>query len=344
MNISLDLFKGEFREFCCSKYRYYIDQIDSWFTEAGFDKYEPRASTRLEQLNGYYSKIDWENQNDIQKFLKVIESILLYNSYNVKEEHKQTLREICEKSGLEVDSNGYTIHLTKKLGHQNIKNIIFASNSLKPEIIFSDSLSNDIEITKYKESCLIYDKPIQSHGLLWIELIDWWKEYKKIISWSNSEAAAPLYKRLKESLQNNGVESRFFDTYYKNEQLCRRWGENSPALLPQVYLHYDPYNIKELKRYNNGRRLIRQRMDFLLLLPKSKRIVIEIDGKQHYAEGEYAKPQLYAEMVAEDRKLKLLGYEVYRFGASEIMQENYESIVVDFFQKLFDFYDINLDF
>ncbi|MFN7256695.1 MAG: hypothetical protein ACK5U2_16750 [Microcystis sp.] len=65
---------------------------------------------------------------------------------------------------------------------------------------------------------------------------------------------------------------------------------------------------------------------------------------QHYAEGEYAKPQLYAEMVAEDRKLKLLGYEVYRFGAYEITQENYESIVVDFFQKLFDFYDINLDF
>ena len=49
-------------------------------------------------------------------------------------------------------------------------------------------------------------------------------------------------------------------------------------------------------------------------------------------------------MVAEDRKLKLLGYEVYRFGAYEIMQETYESIVVDFFQKLFDFYDINLDF
>jgi hypothetical protein len=150
MSIYLDLLKSEFRQFCCLKYKYYIDQIDSWFTEAGFDKYEPRASTRLDQVDGYYSKIDWENQNDIQKFLKVIESILLYNSYNVKEEHKQTLRGICEKSGFQVDSNGYTIHLTKKLGHQNIKNIIFASNSFKPEIIFSDSLSNDIEITKNK--------------------------------------------------------------------------------------------------------------------------------------------------------------------------------------------------
>ena len=91
MNIYLDLLKSEFRQFCL-KYGYYIDQIDSWFTEAGFDKYEPRPSTRLDQVDGYYSKIDWENQNDIQKFLKVIESILLYKSYNIKEEHKQTLR------------------------------------------------------------------------------------------------------------------------------------------------------------------------------------------------------------------------------------------------------------
>jgi hypothetical protein len=80
MNISLDLLKSEFREFCSG---YYINQIDSWLTEAGFDKYEPGASTRRDQVDGYYSKIDWENQNDIQKFLKVIESILLYK-YNIK--------------------------------------------------------------------------------------------------------------------------------------------------------------------------------------------------------------------------------------------------------------------
>ena len=52
MNISLDLLKSEFRQFCL-EYKYYIDQIDSWFTDAGFDKYEPRASTRLDQVNGY---------------------------------------------------------------------------------------------------------------------------------------------------------------------------------------------------------------------------------------------------------------------------------------------------
>ncbi len=46
--------------------------------------------------------------------------------------------------------------------------------------------------------------------------------------------------------------------------------------------------------------------------------MIEVDGKQHYSEGEKSSPKLYSEMVSEDRKLKLKGYEVYRFGGYEL--------------------------
>jgi very-short-patch-repair endonuclease len=60
-------------------------------------------------------------------------------------------------------------------------------------------------------------------------------------------------------------------------------------------------------------------MDFLLLFPHHRRIVVELDGRQHYADEDgHADVRLYAEMVAEDRKLRLLGYEVYRFGGYEI--------------------------
>lgn len=58
-------------------------------------------------------------------------------------------------------------------------------------------------------------------------------------------------------------------------------------------------------------------MDFLMLLRGRRRLVIEIDGKQHYAEGDRASPRLYAEMMREDRTLRLDGYEVYRFGGDE---------------------------
>ncbi len=64
--------------------------------------------------------------------------------------------------------------------------------------------------------------------------------------------------------------------------------------------------------------LKRQRMDFLLLFADGSRVVIEVDGKQHYADGDAASPRRYAEMVAEDRRLRLAGYDVYRFGGAEL--------------------------
>jgi very-short-patch-repair endonuclease len=114
--------------------------------------------------------------------------------------------------------------------------------------------------------------------------------------------------------------------------------EKLPALIPQVYLHYDPYTSKQLK---GVKRLSRERVDFLLLLPYRKNIVIEIDGKQHYSENGKASPKLYAEMVAEDRRLRLAGYELYRFGGYEFCDgEKAKRTVENFFDDLFKLHSI----
>jgi len=63
-------------------------------------------------------------------------------------------------------------------------------------------------------------------------------------------------------------------------------------------------------------------------------VVIEVDGKQHYASGDKASPELYAQMVAEDRRLRLCGYEVYRFGGAELFKETSKSMVEAFFDQL----------
>ena len=82
-------------------------------------------------------------------------------------------------------------------------------------------------------------------------------------------------------------------------------------------------------------------MDFLLLLPYGKNVVIEIDGRQHYSENGQSSPRLYAEMVAEDRRLKLTGYEVYRFGGYEFVEpEKAQQTVKVFFSELFKLYAI----
>jgi very-short-patch-repair endonuclease len=81
--------------------------------------------------------------------------------------------------------------------------------------------------------------------------------------------------------------------------------------------------------------LPRQRMDFLLQLPR-RRVVLEINGIQHYADDDrHASPARYAEMVAADRELRLAGYEVYRFGGHEIADRRNAAAVLDkFFDRL----------
>ncbi|WP_309989464.1 hypothetical protein [Paenarthrobacter nitroguajacolicus] len=63
-------------------------------------------------------------------------------------------------------------------------------------------------------------------------------------------------------------------------------------------------------------------------------MVLEVDGKQHYANGDLASPALYSEMVSEDRRLRLAGYEVYRFGGAELMKDDADRMVAEFFDQL----------
>ncbi|MFE3038338.1 DUF559 domain-containing protein [Streptomyces canus] len=83
-------------------------------------------------------------------------------------------------------------------------------------------------------------------------------------------------------------------------------------------------------------------MDFLLLLPHRVRLVLAVDGQQHYSANGKAKPELYAQMVSEDRQLKLSGYEVYRFSSHELDQNAGSRVVASFFRELFRRYDIPL--
>ena len=218
------------------------------------------------------------------------------------------------------------------------KNLIFAANGLKPEIVLRDATTNQIEIVRNEEYCLIFDRPLSDEGLLWKDLVDWWIDRENLHNLNRIGQNRELYKRLILSLDGNKPEKTFFYSYYEN---FKDYLDNKlPALIPQVYLHYDPYTQKYLK---NEKRLPRQRMDFLLLLPYRKNIVIEIDGKQHYSQDNRPSPRLYAEMVSEDRRLKLSGYEIYRFGGYEFLKpELAKKMVTDFFEKLFDLYNIGI--
>jgi very-short-patch-repair endonuclease len=76
-------------------------------------------------------------------------------------------------------------------------------------------------------------------------------------------------------------------------------------------------------------------MDFLLLMSRRSRIVLEVDGRHHYAdETGSGDPARYGRMVAEDRVLRLAGYEVYRFGGYEFIAVDAPAILLSFFGQL----------
>ncbi|WP_315927442.1 hypothetical protein [Mesorhizobium sp. SP-1A] len=254
----------------------------------------------------------------------------LARSGEMQQQTVAALNEILERDGYELAVDGdvsghpiYAFRPTVRGVKGRPKNLIFASRGPKPELGFADAINNDIVILSGEESCLVYDRAVGANGLLWSDLVTWWSEQ------AVGSDAAGLGKRLQESLAS-AAERKVFATYFKAYRTTL--GDGLPALLPQVYLHYDPAVVKTLR---HRLPLPRQRMDFLLLLPGRQRIVIEVDGKHHFSENEKPSLKIYSEMVSADRELRLAGYEVYRFGANEMVGDGADVVIQDFFDKLF---------
>ena len=275
-------------------------------------------------------------KSSLRRFLAMLELALnpVCRRGSDQEKLRDRLSNVLARDGYEISFtdtvSDYPVYTITPIGgvHASPKNLIFASNGPKPDIGFSDAVSNDIVILSNADSCLVYDRPITGAGLLWVDLVEWWAE--------NSPADAPedvfrkeLGHRLQTSLASKGEEN-LFNTFFK--EFHEKLGKSLPALVPQVYLHYDPATIRELK---GKKRIPRQRMDFLMLLPRRARVVLEVDGKHHFADEEgRASHDRYAEMVSADRDLRLKGYEVYRFSAKELVGESAMELIVRFFERL----------
>ena len=228
------------------------------------------------------------------------------------------LREIGVDEGYPV----FGLVSTQAARNRQPKNLIFASFA-KPDIRFASAVDNDIEIVGNADKVLVYDQPISGDGIRWRDLQAWWQYTRQIAD--DHEAKRSLYQRLLRSLPSNSPPQRnLFDLYHEI------YGDSVPelpALLPEIWLHWDPKTVQERGRDA----LLRFRMDFLLLLPHRQRVVIEVDGSQHFTDG-----AVYATNMRGDRELQLSGYEVFRFGATELEdRERARTMLQHFFKDLF---------
>ncbi|MFB8127043.1 hypothetical protein ACFVG1_11950 [Streptomyces bacillaris] len=250
-----------------------------------------------------------------------------------------TMNEHLRTTGLELRQTGtlggypcFTL-VPLQLAHARApKNVIFATPA-KPDIRFLSAVDNDIEVVN--GDALIFDRTVTDDGIRWRDLQSWWQDREHITD--PGEAKKSLYVRLRASLPDNSPGQRnLFDSYHR---ILGSEVYDMPALLPEVWLHWDPRTVRE----RGPQALLRFRMDFLLLLPHGQRIVLEVDGSQHYTRDRGRTPDTakYAAMVAADRDLRLNGYEVYRFGHDELRDETTARTLLEaFLPRLFQHHEV----
>lgn len=78
--------------------------------------------------------------------------------------------------GYEIIQNGniFSIKYTNQQQSGTVKNLIFASDGPKPDLILKDTLTYEIEVVTNQKHILIYDQPIPNDGLKWNDLAAWW--------------------------------------------------------------------------------------------------------------------------------------------------------------------------
>lgn len=245
----------------------------------------------------------------------------------------ETINTLLRTCGAELvhtsDAGGYPVFslISLRAFRGRPKNIIFASIT-KPDIRLGDSLANEIEILSSLDEVLVYDRPLSTDGLSWRELQAWWTDLT--LEKDSEKAKITLYRRLQRSLPRTSPPQQiFFKSFFQQFQQAVY---DLPALLPEVWLHWDPKTVSE----RGIQALLNHRMDFLMLLSDGSRVVIEIDGIQHYSDKNgMANKSKYANLVAGDRNLKLAGYDVYRFAGIELFHDDATSKVQLFFDTLF---------
>jgi hypothetical protein len=208
--------------------------------------------------------------------------------------------------------------LRDAVGTDEVQTIVFASRG-KPDLVLHDVPNS--QIADAKGAALIWRTRITDKGLTVADMLNWWR--------SNRRADDSLYRRFSDCCQNDDERS-VIDFYYRTlvkiDEDCKL-----PALLPQVWLSYDPLTREQ--RYGKPA-LDRQRLDFLMYLPERKKAIIEVDGIYHISKGDgRACLETYAKGLAADRGLMAKGYTVYRFGANEI-QRDASDVLGQFFRDI----------
>ncbi|GEM_PF-3988145 len=128
-----------------------------------------------------------------------------------------------------------------------------------------------------------------STGLLWQDLQAWFEQTQGLVAGAGKQL---LYRRLLACLPDSSPVQRLaFTNFYKD--FPKTDIPRLPALLSEVWFHWGPQTVVQ----RGKAALLHSRLDFLLLLPGGRRVVIEVDGQHHYTTDDgRASPKRYSDI------------------------------------------------
>lgn len=230
--------------------------------------------------------------------------------------------------------DGYPVFSLSRHGAgaaRRARNLIFATH-VRPDLRLQDALDNEIESLADADAVLLYDLPIGPDGFRWTDLESWWTQTRPPLPGRTARQA--LYGRLYNAIPASSPPQRLLFRCFHN--IYRDAVPELPALLPEVWLRWDPKTVRQ----RGAAALARFRVDFLMLIG-TYRVVLEVDGASHYTSSSNRPDHArYAATMAADRDLRLRGYDVFRFGAHELRDERATPMLANFFDDLFARCDI----
>ena len=327
--ISLPL-RLNFRDFCVGLV---LRQIDDIFQMAGIQPStipvnRDVSGARRTRVEEYYASIDWTNLQDVQKFLQVLG--LAMSQTSISDEQRNSIRKLCSEEGLIVD--GHRVRLPSV--EQSAIDDLFVEQF--PGGLPFGRKKPDFAITAKSGGQSLKFELAAGIGVIWRDVYpDFDFQMFQAASGITQSTNLSLKKALL-SMNQTDCEKSFFQRYARFFNMA---DNHVPMLIPQAWVQWHSLPKRLLKTTNKSLAEELFRVDFVAFWA-SQRYAILVDDISHYAvKGRnhlIADEEAYSKRLAEDRKLQIEGWKVFRVSNWEIRYNKMDNVFVDL-QKLVGF-------
>ncbi|WP_413164155.1 hypothetical protein ACL6C3_31360 [Capilliphycus salinus ALCB114379] len=325
----LENLQWEVREILCS---FYLKRIDEIFTTAGCIK-KSDSETKFELVNKYYDNFNWKEEEDIRKFVRVINNILTSSNYFVNDETKQRLKNKCQQLGFRVNDEFGLIHYRDLINYNTTFKGQFQAGlpfgKIKPEFVIKAEKRSQTLKFELQKGIGIIDANADVYPNF---------NYQKLLNLYDctSETDQVLSMALI-GMNQTRHEKNIFLSYKYKFQMNK---EDVPVLIPQAWIQWHSVNKRNLRDTNSLHIDDIYRVDFVVFW-KNKRFVILVDDISHYAIKRnnqwFADQESYSKRLKEDRKLQKEGWQVFRISNWELRDERDKNVVNDILEDLREF-------